>query len=135
MPTLGSVTVIGWADNLPFMTRTLALAQKALNVFTQGLHEMGMRWMATSKEYLHEGAPTSPGASSKRQAAKDDPEVATTRPTSCLMSLHALVLIAIHWINDSRRSTTSQHAPIERPGAHVMTTSTYKMCLMTIVIS
>lgn len=61
------------------MTHTVALAQKALNKFTQGLHEMGMRWKATSMQYLHEGAPTSPGAGSKRKAAADDPEQ-TTRP-------------------------------------------------------
>lgn len=68
MPILGVVTVLGWADNLLFMSRSLAAEQLALDIFTQGLHEMGMRWKASSMQYLHEGVVCTTYAGAKRNA-------------------------------------------------------------------
>lgn len=68
MPLLGMVIVLEWAENLRFMTRTLATAHKALDIFTQGLHDMGMRWTASSMQYLHEGIDCTTSAGTKRKA-------------------------------------------------------------------
>lgn len=77
MPVLGAVTVLGWADNLLFLSRSVAAAQQALDIFTKGFHEMGMRWKASSMQYLHEGAVYPATARTKRWADRileDDPQ-------------------------------------------------------------
>lgn len=70
-PILGPVSVLGWADNLVFIARSEASAQKVINEFTTSMHQRGMHWKPSSLQFLQVGrmGVTSPRPSEKRSRA------------------------------------------------------------------
>lgn len=67
----GAVSVLGWADNILFLSRSSSAAQRSVDIFRAGLHQMGMHWKASSIQCLSEGAVRPTTAGTKRKA--DDP--------------------------------------------------------------
>lgn len=122
---LGSVVVAGWADNLLFMPRTIESAQHALNIFTQGLHKMGMRWKASSVQYLREGFRCGPCTGDKRKATgnDDDEEDTANRPLDNDQALDDTTAQGeLYWSEpDGTRHTMERIDHLELFGCMIMT--------------
>lgn len=56
-PLLGRLNLIGWADNLILVSRSIQEAQAMLHEFIDVLHSFGMEWKASSVETMCVGQP------------------------------------------------------------------------------